>query len=167
MGNTICGVDLAGVPSRPTGMCILADSTHFYTVYDTESIIATIHRSTPDLVAIDAPLSFHGKPFRDGDKALRKDYPILPLTFKGMQALTRRASHLVSCIPYTLIEVYPYAAKQILNITQNTDLPSCEFSTFPANIHELDAAVCALTGKYYLQGTYKKYGEKDPIIVPR
>ncbi|MGD2250644.1 MAG: DUF429 domain-containing protein [Candidatus Methanofastidiosia archaeon] len=165
MGITICGIDLAGVPSRPTGMCILTDSADFYTVYHTESIIATIHGSTPNLVAIDAPLSFHGEPFRDGDKALRKDYPILPLTFKGMHTLVCRAANLVPSIPYRIIEVYPYAAKQILNITQNTDLPD-EFTTLPANIHELDAAVCALTGKYYLQGTYKKYGEKDPIIVP-
>lgn len=166
MVSTICGIDLAGVPSRPTGICILADSVHFSTEYDIDTIITRINDSSPDLVAIDAPLSFHGEHFRDGDKELRKDYPILPLTFKGMQTLIHRAEHLVSFMSYPCIEVYPHAAKKILGISQNTDLHHFGIRLIPSNIHELDAAACALTGKCYLQNTYTKYGKKDPIIVP-
>lgn len=166
MCAVICGIDLAGSDTRPTGMCILNEMTACYTVYTDADILSLVITSSPSVVAVDAPLSYHGEHFRDCDKELRKEVPVLPLTFKGMQALTQRGIKLKSLIPFEVIEVYPHASKKVLNINMPKDLRYYGFLNLPSNIHELDAAVAALTGKYYLQGKYKAYGKKDTIIVP-
>jgi len=162
----ICGIDLAGVESRPTGVCILENTAEFHTVYKDQEILSLINETSPDVVAIDAPLSFHGEHFRDCDLELKKDYPILPLTFKGMQMLTQRGINLKSQIPFPVIEVYPHASKKRLGIDCPEDLSSYNIVTLPSTIHELDAAAAALTGHYFLEGEYRVYGKKDKIIVP-
>ena len=162
----ICGIDLAGSASNPTGICILRGDATFYTVFTDEEVLSLINYSAPDVVAIDAPLSFYGTHFRDCDLELKKEYPILPLTFKGMQSLTQRGITLKSKIPCMTIEVYPHASKKILGIDTYQDLKKYNMVTMPSTIHELDAAAAALTGKYFLQGTYKEYGTKDVIITP-
>lgn len=162
----ICGIDLAGSEARPTGICILNQVTKFSTLYKDIEILSLIFQFSPCLIAIDAPLSFRGDHFRDCDLELRKEVRILPLTFKGMQSLIERGLRLKSEIPFHIIEVYPHASKKALSITTSDDLKCYGFSCFPSSIHELDAAVAALTGKYFLQGKYKTYGRKDKIIVP-
>lgn len=162
----ICGIDLAGVESRPTGICMLGEVTSFSTVYKDAEILSLVHEFSPSLLAIDSPLSFHGEHFRDGDKELRKHYPILPLTFRGMQALAQRGINLTSLTTAPVIEVYPHASKEVLSIKAPNDLLRYGITVFPSNPHELDAAAAALTGKYYLRGEYKSYGTKDVIIVP-
>jgi predicted nuclease with RNAse H fold len=163
----ICGIDLAGKESNPTGVCILNGETVFYTVYTDTELLATINTFSPSIVAVDAPLSFHGEPFRECDRALRKHYPVLPLTFKGMQALTQRGIHIKSVLPYPVIEVYPYASKKVLGITCAEDLHAHGIERIPSTIHQVDAAAAALTAQYYLKGHYKAYGKKDTIIVPQ
>ena len=163
----ICGIDLAGLESRSTGICILNKITEFYTVYTDTEILSLVHQSSPEVVAIDAPLSFHGEHYRDGDLELKKMYPILPLTFKGMQMLTQRGIDLKSRIPYPVIEVYPHASKKILGIETSEDLTQYSIEPLPSTIHELDAAAAALTGKFFLKGKYSIYGKKSRIIVPR
>ncbi|MGD0995199.1 MAG: DUF429 domain-containing protein [Candidatus Bathyarchaeia archaeon] len=55
---TIVGLDLAGVESRPTGFCILADmKAETSLVYTDEETLKKIRESNPRVVAIDAPLS--------------------------------------------------------------------------------------------------------------
>ena len=162
----ICGIDLAGVESRPTGICILNQTSSFYTLYTNEEILSLVNEVTPSITALDAPLSFHGEHFRDGDLELRKEYPILPLTFKGMQKLSQRGIALKSLFSCTVIEVYPHASKKILGITAPEDLEKYGFTTFPSTIHELDAAAAALTAQCYLQGKYRECGKNDIIIVP-
>ncbi len=163
----ICGIDLAGLESRPTGICILNEITEFSTVFTDTEILSLVHQSSPEVVAIDAPLSFHGEHYRDGDLELKKMYPILPLTFKGMQMLTQRGINLKSRVPYPVIEVYPHASKKILDIGTFEDLTQYGIESLPSTIHELDAAAAALTGKFFLEGNYRVYGKKDKIIVPR
>jgi len=162
----ICGIDLAGTESRPTGICLLHAYQAFHTLFTDTEILAFIRSHPPSLVAIDAPLSFHGDPFRECDRELRKEYRILPLTFEGMLALTRRGIALESRIFSPVIEVYPHATKKILGITRKEDLIPYGFSALPSTIHELDAAAAALTGWFYLQGSYKAYGTREIIIVP-
>ncbi|MBU7019386.1 MAG: DUF429 domain-containing protein [Theionarchaea archaeon] len=162
----ICGIDLAGVESRPTGICILNHSPSFYTLYTNEEILSLVNKVTPLIAAMDAPLSFHGEHFRDGDLELRKEYPILPLTFKGMQKLSQRGITLKSLLSCPVIEVYPHASKKILGLTAPEDLEKYGFTTLPSTIHELDAAAAALTAQFYLQGKYRECGKNDIIIVP-
>lgn len=164
--SLICGIDLAGTESRPTGICLLDTTQRFHTLYTDEDIYALVQSTAPSLVAVDAPLSYTGQPFRDGDAHLRREYPLLPLTFKGMQKLAQRGIQLKSHLSPPLIEVYPHASKHRLGIQTSEDLRIYGFSTLPGSIHELDAAAAALTGQYYLRGKYTMYGICDPIIVP-
>ncbi len=54
----VVGLDLAGVETRPTGFCLL-DGFRAETrlVYTNEEILTTTLAASPDVVAIDAPLS--------------------------------------------------------------------------------------------------------------
>lgn len=163
----IAGIDLAGVESRPTGLCILNTRAHFYTAFLNSEIFTIVSQNDITLAAIDAPLSFRGGPFRDGDKELRTHFPLLPLTFRGMQSLTQRGITVKNYLTCPVIEVYPHAAKKILGITRPEDVLSYGINEVPSNPHELDAAAAALTGRFYLQGQYTAYGEQDTIIVPQ
>jgi predicted nuclease with RNAse H fold len=54
----VVGVDLAGSPRRPTGVCILKETkAHVHVALTDDEILNTIHQVRPDLVPIDAPLS--------------------------------------------------------------------------------------------------------------
>jgi len=54
----VSGIDLAGVPHRPTGLCILKGlKAKTALLYSDEEILNYIQNEKPDLVAIDAPLS--------------------------------------------------------------------------------------------------------------
>jgi predicted nuclease with RNAse H fold len=163
----IVGIDLAGVASRPTGLCVLNGKAHFSTVFLNSEIFAIANQSDITLAAIDAPLSFRGEPFRDGDRELRTRFPVLPLTFKGMQSLIQRGITVKNSLTCPVIEVYPHAAKNILGITRPEDVISFGIDEIPSNPHELDAAAAALTGKFYLKGQYTGYGNQDTIIVPQ
>jgi predicted nuclease with RNAse H fold len=163
----IAGIDLAGVESRPTGLCILNTRARFSTVFLDSEIFAMVNESDMTLAAIDAPLSFRGEPFRDGDRELRTHFPVLPLTFRGMQSLIQRGITVKNYLTCPVIEVYPHAAKKILGITRPEDVLSYGLDEVPSNPHELDAAAAALTGKFYLKGQYTAYGEQDTIIVPQ
>jgi|Deesub1362A_J573_1020465.scaffolds.fasta_scaffold00039_60 hypothetical protein len=96
----------------------------------------------PKCVGIDAPLSYHGETFRDGDIEIRKrGYRILPLTFKGMKELAERGMRLAKRITYfsEVIEVYPHASSRVL------DIQDIKISSTPKNKDEFDALICALT----------------------
>lgn len=163
----IAGIDLAGIESRPTGLCILNTEVYLHTVYTDTEILTILNQNNIALAALDAPLSFRGEHFRDGDRELRAHFPILPLTFRGMQSLTQRGIRLKNSLSCKVIEVYPHAAKKILGIVRMEDVTSYGIDVIPSNLHELDAAVAALTGEFYLQGRYTAYGTQDMIIVPR
>jgi len=55
---SVVGLDLAGVESRPTGLCILKGLTaETFLAYTNEEIVKKTEESKPKIVAIDAPLS--------------------------------------------------------------------------------------------------------------
>ncbi len=55
---SIVGLDLAGVETRPTGLCILkAWMAETFLVYSNEEIVRKTMESKPEVVAVDAPLS--------------------------------------------------------------------------------------------------------------
>ena len=65
----IVGLDLAGVESRPTGLCILRDmQAETSLVYADEEILTKIKEINPRIVAINAPLSLP-----PGRKSLEKE----------------------------------------------------------------------------------------------
>src|SRR2546426_1471383 len=100
----VLGIDLAGSPRRPTGLCLLRRSQAQTSVaFSDEDILNTVHQARPDLVPIDAPLSLPkgrktisdrgGGHFRDCDLELRRrGIRFFPVTLGPMRMLTERRS---------------------------------------------------------------------------
>ncbi len=159
----IIGLDLAGKDKNPTGFCLLTETgSKTKVLYKDEEILKEIDFIKPDLICIDAPFGFPKSGYwRNGDKALLQQgfKPLSPI-FPGMKFLVNRAIKIVSILKnkkYKVIEVFPRATEKILGLKQAEN----------TNEHEYDALLCALTGKYYLEGNYKVLGKEFKIIVPK
>ena len=98
----VAGVDLAGSPARPTGVCILTgDRARTQLAFDDAEILDIIRSADPELVPIDAPLSLppgrrdigdrNGEHFRPCDRELQRlGNPLLP-DYPGADAHADRA----------------------------------------------------------------------------
>lgn len=186
----VVGVDLAGVETRPTGICVLRDNfVRILTVYKDEEIIGVIVMERPIVVAIDAPLSLpKGKNFdskyciRACDKELMKmGIKFFPLNFKYMRNLTERGISLRKMLldmKFNVIETYPGGAQQILGLPRakkNKEflrLKLKEMFNLKGDIddenltsHEIDAVTCAIVGKLYLENNYIAIGDPDEMIM--
>ncbi len=155
----VIGIDLAGKDKNPTGVCVLGEKTETNTLFADDEIISEVMRVKPDLVAIDAPLSFPASGYyRQAEELLsqRGFKPLSPL-FPYMRILVERGMKLKAEFEKSgikVIEVYPKASESFLGLNK----------TEHANEHEYDALVCALTGKCFLQGNYE---DLSGIIVPK
>ncbi|MHC1636003.1 MAG: DUF429 domain-containing protein [Candidatus Methanospirareceae archaeon] len=172
----VIGIDLAGSEKNITGICVLEGDkvTKLFSLYNDAEILGCVGEEKPVIVAIDAPLSFYGKPFRDCDVEIRRYYRILPLTFYGMRRLTERGMRLKREIERNIkgvevIEVYPYATRKSLCIDDEKVLRRFVRYKREAikNKHEYDAILCALTAKFFKEGKYHAFGKKDRIIVAK
>lgn len=163
----VVGIDLAGSQRRITGVCVLGKDCSTHSVRTDEQILSIVRGASPACIAIDAPLSFDGRPFRECESELRQHFRILPLTFRGMRMLTERGMGLAATLRrrgYGVIEVYPHASKVVLEIDDVSGLERyC--ACVPRCKDELDAVVCALTALFYLKGEYVLYGGE--VVVPR
>jgi len=151
------GIDLAGDEKNITGMAFINEKVILESLHSDNEILEFIEKHSPEVIAIDAPLSFYGKHFRECDLELRKEFKILPLTFKGMQKLTKRGISLKKKIGEKVIETYPHASRKKLK----DELKKYTFK----NKHEEDALICALVAKAYYFKEAEYYGEKDRIYV--
>lgn len=191
---TVVGVDLAGVPHRPTGMCILKEwDAQTMLTYTDDDILSVIDREKPNLVTVDAPLALppgrksihqrNGQHFRPCDLELRrKKIPFFPITLGPMRGLTERGLALKNVIEkkgFQIVEIYPGGAQDILGIPRvKHDMQRLREGLGRLGIkglredcsdHELDAATAALVGRLYLQGKAEIYGDfsSGAIIMPR
>ncbi|MGD0159884.1 MAG: DUF429 domain-containing protein [Candidatus Bathyarchaeia archaeon] len=186
----IVGLDLAGVETRPSGLCILrnmrAETSLVYSDYE---VLKKIEESEPEIVAIDAPLSLPaGREsieqrtnvhLRECDKELlRRGIKFFPVTLGPMRKLTIRGIDLRRTLEnkrFRVIEVYPGGAQDILGIPRKQKgLDKLMSGLKMAGVrglndrmsdHELDAATCALVGKLYLEGKSVTYGTSDQAII--
>ncbi len=191
---SVIGVDLAGVPRRPTGICVLTNG-HAQTnlAYMDEDIVSIIDRVKPTLVTIDAPLALppgrksihqrNGQHFRPCDLELRRrKIPFFPITLGPMRGLTERGIALKNVIAkkgFQVVEIYPGGAQDIWGIPRvKHDMQGLREGLHRLGIrglredcsdHELDAATAALVGRLYLQGKAEIYGNfsSGAIIMPR
>ena len=123
--KVIVGVDLAGSPRWPTGICVLNGMNAQARIALTdEDILKTIREAKPDLVPIDAPLSLPpgrisihdrtGEYLRACDRELqRRKIPFFPITLGPMRMLTERGLALktqIESLGYRAVECYPGAA---------------------------------------------------------
>ncbi len=165
------GIDLAGFPKNPTGVAIMETGGKVKSMicHEDEEILKIIYEENPDIIAIDAPFSFPKKGyFRKSEIELKKDgfNPLSPL-FRGMRPLVERAEKLVKTLReknYNVIEVLSSAIRKILMVNDVTIKKKYPY----ASKDEIDAILCALTGKLFLEGKTKSYGseENDKIVLP-
>ena len=116
------GVDLAGSPKRPTGICLLqALKAQTAIAYGDEEILELVAETGPGIIAIDAPLTLppgrksiddiNGSHFRPCDMELRRrGIRFFPITLGPMRLLTARGMRLKSefeKLGTRVIEVYP------------------------------------------------------------
>ncbi|MCA9473375.1 MAG: DUF429 domain-containing protein [Nitrospirales bacterium] len=188
----IVGVDLAGSPRRPTGLCTLRGMTALSEVaYDDQRILEFVDQAKPDLVPIDAPLSLprgrttihdrNGEHLRECDRELQRlGIRFFPITLGPMRMLTERGLRLkkqLEAMGYRAVECYPGAAQDIWEIPrQHQDLTGLfqglkKFGikglTKKATGDELDAVTAALVGQWYLQGKGEMLGGDEGIVIPR
>jgi uncharacterized protein len=190
---SIVGLDLAGVETRPTGFCVLADmKAHTCLVYVDDEIIKKTLGCNPKIVAIDAPLclppgrksieertSIH---LRESDRALlKKGIKLFQITLGPMRKLTERGIRLKNIFvtqKVFVIEAYPGGAQDVLGIPRKQKgLEKLLVGLKKLGIkglsnqksdHELDAVTCAYVGKLFLEEKAVTYGAlNESIVMPK
>jgi uncharacterized protein len=189
----VAGIDLAGVPRRPTGVCCLKEFNATTAIlYEDGDILDFIRRAKPDLVAIDAPLNLppgrrsiedrNGAHYRPCDLELRRQkIPFFPITLGPMRTLTVRGIELRGVLEengFRVVEIYPGGAQDVWGIprarhdhgTLRQGLMRLGVKGLAKEIsdHELDAATGALVGLLYLQGKARVFGDfrTGAIVMP-
>ena len=194
--NEFCvlGVDLAGVPHRPTGMCVLRDlKASTFLSYSDAEILECAEKEKPDLITIDAPLNLppgrktiedrNGKHYRVCDLELRRrKIPFFPITLGPMRVLTVRGIELrgeLERMGFRVVEMYPGGAQDIWGIPRarrdleglRKGLQRLDIKGLKKDIsdHELDAATGALVGLLFLQDKAEVYGNftDGAILMPK
>jgi uncharacterized protein YprB with RNaseH-like and TPR domain/predicted nuclease with RNAse H fold/dephospho-CoA kinase len=196
----IVGIDLTGSEARPSGWCLLEDgrATTFRIGSDEDLISATM-AAKPTLVSIDSPLSLpKGRVSVDDDDPGRRLFGIMrecerilkkrgvnvyPSLIRSMQALTARGIRLAKyfrSIGVPVIESYPGAAQDIMNIPRKgADRGllkeglvefgiSGDFKTCDISHDELDAITSAAVGLFFASGNFEALGndEEEYLIIP-
>ena len=193
------GLDLAGSPRRPTGACVIDRELQVRCciLHSDDEIISLVRRSSPHVVAIDAPLALpigrhclgehcRGREhFRACDLALRHmGIKFFSITIGPMRTLTARGIRLrkkLEKFRFRVIETYPGAAQDLLGIRRKQyGLESLQHSLLNLGCigditareltgDELDAISCALVAKDYAEGKYLAIGNPAEImmILPR
>lgn len=187
----VIGVDLAGSPRRPTGLCLLRGlraETHI--AFSDNDILHVVRQARPDLVPIDAPLSLpkgrrtihdrSGEHFRNCERELlRRGIRFFPITLGPMRMLTERGLALkkkLRAMGYHAVECYPGAAQDVWGIPRQhrdrqgllTGLRKLGLRGLrkTATSDELDAATAALVGRWFLLDRAEMLGDKDGIVIP-
>ena len=166
----ILGIDLAGKSKNPTGICILKDDDIILkTVFEDKEILDIVNTLRPDIIAIDSPI-ISGKPrIRKADILLKK-YKAFPPTLPGMIQLTMRGTKLAEQLSkYSyVIEVFPTATAKIMGFyNKNYKITAEILNVNVKSKHELDAYICCLTGKLFIEGKTEKVGnENEKIVIP-
>lgn len=193
--GTVVGVDLAGSPRRPTGMCALRGRTasDITELYSDEEILAYLRERNPGLVAIDAPLSLppgrrsindrNGKHLRICDEELRRrGIRFFPITIGPMRMLTERGirlKKLIDAMRIRVIEIYPGAAQDVWHIPRKQKglerlrrgLERLGIKGLSKGLtgDELDAVSAAEVAMLFLRGKAEVYGDfkSGAIVMPR
>jgi hypothetical protein len=189
----VAGIDLAGVPARPTGACLLrACAAWTGLLWSDAEILDFVRRGRPALVVIDAPLNLppgrqsiqdrNGEHYRPCDLALRaRRIPFFPITLGPMRGLTVRGIALRRSLErekFRVLEMYPGGAQDVWGLPRaRRDLAGLRRGLAGLGIkglsprasdHELDAASGALVGRLFLQGRAEILGdyESGAILLP-
>jgi predicted nuclease with RNAse H fold len=185
------GVDLAGSPRRPTGVCILRGlKAQTWVAFTDEEILDLIDGARPELVPIDAPLTLPpgrmtihdraGAHFRECDRELlRRGIRGFPITLGPMRMLTERGLALrakIEGLGYRPVECYPGAAQDVWGLPrQHRDRQGLRRGLERLGVKglteamtgdELDAVTAALVGRWFLLGQGEMLGGEAGIMMP-
>jgi predicted nuclease with RNAse H fold len=178
------GIDLAGSDKNDTGFCLLVSDGKEKKVKTTllksdEDIRLQCEIIKPELIAIDAPLSFARNAYsRMADEEL-KEYGTLPQSLRGMRALVERGVLIGNMLKnhYKVIEVYNNASAKILGFHEKKDiemqkrlakLVDGELKDRIMKRDELDSITSALTAFLYVEGKTKEVGDDEgKIVIPK
>jgi len=187
----VVGIDLAGSPRRPTGVCLLRGlKAETHVAFSDDDILDAVRHARPDLVPIDAPLSLpkgrrtihdrSGEHLRECDRELlRRRIRFFPITLGPMRMLTERGLALkkkLSAMGYRAVECYPGAAQDVWGLPrQHRDREGLLAGlrklgvrglSKTATSDELDASTAALVGRQFLLGRGNMLGGKSGILIP-
>lgn len=187
----VVGIDLAGSPKRPTGLCLLRNLiAETRVAFSDDDIIDLVKEARPTLAPIDAPLSLPngrltihdraGEHLRECDRALlRHGIRFFPITLGPMRMLTERGLALkrrLITMGYQAVECYPGAAQDLWGIPQQHRDRMGLLSGLrklgvrglkkTATSDELDAATAALVGRWFLLGHGLMLGGDSGILIP-
>ena len=187
----VVGIDLAGSPKRPTGLCVLRNlNAETYVAFSDDAILSFVQEARPTLVPIDAPLSLPngrltihdraGEHLRECDRALLlRRIRFFPVTLGPMRMLTERGLALKSklvALGYQVVECFPGAAQDLWGIPrQHRDRVGLLSGLRKLGVHglmktatsdELDAATAALAGRWFLLGQGMMLGGEKGILIP-
>jgi predicted nuclease with RNAse H fold len=187
----VAGVDLAGSPRRPTGVCVLRGvRAEAHVAFGDEEILGLVNRARPDLVPVDAPLSLpagrttihdrSGEHFRACDLELRKrGIRFFPVTLGPMRMLTERGLAIRAKIEQMgcrVVECYPGGAQDMWGIPRQRrdrrgllkglEALGVRGLTEAMTGDELDAVTAALVGRWFLLGKAEMLGGEAGILMP-
>lgn len=187
----VVGIDLAGSPKRPTGLCMLRDlQAETRVAFSYDEILDFVKEVRPALIPIDAPLSLpkgrstvhdrSGEHLRDCDRELQRlGIRFFPITLGPMRMLTDRGLALKKefhAMGYQALECYPGAAQDLWGIPrQHQDRLGLLAGLRKLGLRglkktatsdELDAATAALVGRWFLLGHGLMLGGESGILIP-
>lgn len=187
----IVGIDLAGSPRRPTGLCMLRNlNAETHVAFSDDDILNFVKEARPVLVPIDAPLSLpngrltihdrSGEHLRECDRELlRRGIRFFPVTLGPMRMLTERGLSLkckLDTLGYQTVECFPGAAQDLwgiprqhrdrLGLLSGLRRLGVRGLKKTATSDELDAATAALTGRWFLLGQGLMLGGNSGILIP-
>lgn len=193
--KVVVGIDLAGSPKRPTGVCTLRGhlASKIADLSSDDDIIKYVNERKPELVAIDAPLSLppgrrsindrNEKHLRACDEELRKRrIRFFPITLGPMRMLTVRGIRLkrrIEKMGTKVIEIYPGGAQDIWgiprkqggleNLRKGLEQLGVKGLSKGLTGDELDAVSAAVVGSLFLHGKADVYGNfrKGAIVMPK
>ena len=160
---TFVGIDLAASVHNNTGVAAIQDGKVIEAkIIQTEKeILDFVQKHKPNLIAVDAPLSFPQEgAYRQAEKLLRilgmQTFPLKGM--KAMELLVKRAMRLAKTLHesgFTIIETFPSPLRNHFKITTK-------------NPHIRDAIICANVAALHLKGKTLAYGDKKEgqIIMP-
>ena len=189
--SVVVGVDLAGSPRRPTGLCILRGMRARTQVgFADAEILDVIERVRPAIVPIDAPLSLpagrktihdrSGEHMRPCDRELQKrGIRFFPVTLGPMRMLTERGLAIQAAIEEIgcrVVECYPGGAQDVWGIPRHhRDMAGLRSGLAALGVQgltetmtsdELDAVTAALVGRWSLLGKGEMLGGEAGILMP-
>jgi len=182
----IIGIDLAGSPKNPTGVCVLEVGendekiTSVRILHNNGEILEfVLSFEKVDIVCVDAPLTFY-EGGRLCDQQLHR-YGALPITLKGMKTLALRGVDLAGKFnenSINFIEIFSTASAKILGL-YDKDLMRRQKLLINSKIagdtenkiltkDEIDAILAAITGYLHLIDMTETVGDdRGYIVIPR